>query len=335
MKVAVVILNYNGAEHLRHFLPSVVQNTVAADVVVADNGSTDESLQLLESEFASVRIVALDRNYGFAEGYNRALAQLGEYDCFVLLNSDVMTPEGWLEPLVATLVSHGSIVAVGPKILSYKEPDKFEYAGASGGFIDYLGYPLCRGRILSTIEQDRGQYDTAREVFWASGAAFCCRADLFHAMGGFDGDFFAHMEEIDLCWRMQLAGYKIMSEPKSVVYHLGGGTLPNESPNKLYLNYRNNLAMLYKCAPTTQRLTVAILRPIADMLSMAIYLLKGQFKLANATLRAYRDFMLWHKELSRKRKAIRGNAKAESKLIYRGSMVLRYMLGRHTFNDMI
>ena len=215
------------------------------------------------------------------------------------------------------------------------EHDKFEYAGAAGGFIDYLGYPLCRGRILSTIEQDRGQYDTAREVFWASGAAFCCRADLFHAMGGFDGDFFAHMEEIDLCWRMQLAGYKIMSEPKSVVYHLGGGTLPNESPNKLYLNYRNNLAMLYKCAPTTQRLTVAILRPIADMLSMAIYLLKGQFKLANATLRAYRDFMLWHNELSRKRKAIRGNAKAESKYIYGGSMVVRYMLGRHTFNDMI
>ena len=335
MKVAVVILNYNGAEHLRHFLPSVVQNTVAADVVVADNGSTDESLQLLESEFASVRIVALDRNYGFAEGYNRALAQLGEYDCFVLLNSDVMTPEGWLEPLVATLVSHSSIAAVGPKILSYKEPDKFEYAGASGGFIDYLGYPFCRGRILSTLEQDRGQYDNMREVFWVSGAAFCVRRSAFEELGGFCGDFFAHMEEIDLCWRMQLAGYKIMSEPKSVVYHLGGGTLPNESPNKLYLNYRNNLAMLYKCAPTGQRLAVAVLRPLADMMSVAIYLLKGQFKLANATLRAYRDFFAWRKELSLKRQAIRSNAKAESGLIYKGSMVVRYMLGRHTFNDMI
>jgi GT2 family glycosyltransferase len=256
-------------------------------------------------------------------------------ECYILLNSDVEVTKGWVEPLVEMIQSDESIAAVAPKLLSDVERNKFEYAGAAGGFIDYLGYPLCRGRILSTIEQDRGQYDTAREVFWASGAAFCCRADLFHAMGGFDGDFFAHMEEIDLCWRMQLAGYKIMSEPKSVVYHLGGGTLPNESPNKLYLNYRNNLAMLYKCAPTTQRLTVAILRPIADMLSMAIYLLKGQFKLANATLRAYRDFMLWHKELSRKRKAIRGNAKAESKLIYGGSMVLRYMLGRHTFNDMI
>ena len=316
-------------------MPSVVGNTPAeVRIVVADNGSADDSVEFLKEHYPSVEIIQLEKNYGFAEGYNRALKMV-DAECYILLNSDVEVTKGWIEPLVEMIQSDESIAAVAPKLLSDVERDKFEYAGAAGGFIDYLGYPLCRGRILSTIEQDRGQYDTAREVFWASGAAFCCRADLFHAMGGFDGDFFAHMEEIDLCWRMQLAGYKIMSEPKSVVYHLGGGTLPNESPNKLYLNYRNNLAMLYKCAPTTQRLTVAILRPIADMLSMAIYLLKGQFKLANATLRAYRDFMLWHKELSRKRKAIRGNAKAESKLIYGGSMVVRYMLGRHTFNDMI
>ena len=335
MQTAVVILNWNGRKHLEHYMPSVVGNTPAeVRIVVADNGSADDSVEFLKGHYPSVEIIQLEKNYGFAEGYNRALKMV-DAECYILLNSDVEVTKGWIEPLVEMIQSDVSIAAVAPKLLSDVERDKFEYAGAAGGFIDYLGYPLCRGRILSTIEQDRGQYDTAREVFWASGAAFCCRADLFHAMGGFDGDFFAHMEEIDLCWRMQLAGYKIMSEPKSVVYHLGGGTLPNESPNKLYLNYRNNLAMLYKCAPTTQRLTVAILRPIADMLSMAIYLLKGQFKLANATLRAYRDFMLWHKELSRKRKAIRGNAKAESKHIYRGSMVVRYMLGRHTFNDMI
>ncbi len=335
MQTAVVILNWNGRKHLEHYMPSVVGNTPAeVRIVVADNGSADDSVEFLKGHYPSVEIIQLEKNYGFAEGYNRALKMV-DAECYILLNSDVEVTKGWVEPLVEMIQSDESIAAVAPKLLSDVERDKFEYAGAAGGFIDYLGYPLCRGRILSTIEQDRGQYDTAREVFWASGAAFCCRADLFHAMGGFDGDFFAHMEEIDLCWRMQLAGYKIMSEPKSVVYHLGGGTLPNESPNKLYLNYRNNLAMLYKCAPTTQRLTVAILRPIADMLSMAIYLLKGQFKLANATLRAYRDFMLWHKELSGKRRAIRGNAKAESKHIYGGSMVVRYMLGRHTFNDMI
>ena len=335
MQTAVVILNWNGRKHLEHYMPSVVGNTPAeVRIVVADNGSADDSVEFLKGHYPSVEIIQLEKNYGFAEGYNRALKMV-DAECYILLNSDVEVTKGWIEPLVEMIQSDKSIAAVAPKLLSDVERDKFEYAGAAGGFIDYLGYPLCRGRILSTIEQDRGQHDTAREVFWASGAAFCCRADLFHAMGGFDGDFFAHMEEIDLCWRMQLAGYKIMSEPKSVVYHLGGGTLPNESPNKLYLNYRNNLAMLYKCAPTTQRLTVAILRPIADMLSMAIYLLKGQFKLANATLRAYRDFMLWHNELSRKRKAIRGNAKAESKYIYGGSMVVRYMLGRHTFNDMI
>ena len=335
MQTAVVILNWNGLKHLVHYMPSVVGNTPAeVRIVVADNGSTDDSVAFLREQYPSVEIIQLDKNYGFAEGYNRALKQI-DAECYILLNSDVEVTKGWTEPLVEMIESDKNIAAVTPKLLSDVERDKFEYAGAAGGFIDFLGYPLCRGRILSTIEQDRGQYNNAREVFWASGAAFCCRADVFHAMGGFDGDFFAHMEEIDLCWRMQLAGYKIMSEPKSVVYHLGGGTLPNESPNKLYLNYRNNLAMLYKCAPTGQRLAVAVLRPLADMMSVAIYLLKGQFKLANATLRAYRDFFAWRKELSLKRQAIRSNTKAESGLIYKGSMVLRYMLGRHTFNDMI
>ena len=227
---AVVILNWNGRKHLEQFLPSVIQHTPQqVDIVVADNGSTDDSVEFLRREYPNVKLVLLDRNYGFADGYNRALKQV-DAECFVLLNSDIEVTEGWLEPLVATLQNNSQVAAVAPKLLSYVERQRFEYAGAAGGFIDYLGYPFCRGRILSTIEQDEGQYDTPCEVFWASGAAFCCKADVFRALGGFDADFFAHMEEIDLCWRMQLQGYKVMVAPRSVVYHLGGGTLPNESP---------------------------------------------------------------------------------------------------------
>ena len=334
-QTAVVILNWNGQKHLAHYMPSVVKHTSTdARIVVADNGSTDDSVSFLQENYPSVEILRLDKNYGFAEGYNRALREI-QAKYYILLNSDVEVTAGWIEPLIEMLQQDDAIAAVAPKLLSDVERDKFEYAGAAGGFIDYLGYPLCRGRILSTIEQDKGQYDSPREVFWASGAAFCCRAEIFHKLGGFDKDFFAHMEEIDLCWRMQLAGYKVMSEPRSVVYHLGGGTLPNESPGKLYLNYRNNLAMLYKCAPTMQRFTVAILRPLADLLSVLIYLLKGEIKLAAATLRAYRDFFALHKELGKKRKAVRSSRVAESGNIYRGSMVVRYMLGRHKFDNMI
>ena len=233
------------------------------------------------------------------------------------------------------LESHPDVAAVAPKILSYNTREVFEYAGAAGGFIDFLGYPFCRGRILSHVERDEGQYDSPREVFWASGAAFCCRAEIFHRLGGFDADFFAHMEEIDLCWRMQIAGYKVMVEPRSRVYHLGGGTMPNESPDKLYLNYRNNLAMIFKCAPPVQRLAAAVIRPMTDMLSTLIYILKGNMHLAGATLRAYRDFLAWHHALARKRREIRSARRAESKQIYRGSIVLRYMAGRRTFGNIM
>ena len=335
IKTAVVILNWNGRQHLEQFLPSVVEHTPAsAQIVVADNGSTDDSVAFLREHHPTISIIALPKNYGFAEGYNRALEQV-DAECFVLLNSDVEVTEGWLEPLVATITNDSSVAAVAPKLLSYGKRDHFEYAGAAGGFIDFLGYPFCRGRILSTVEQDRGQYDSPREVFWASGAAFCCRADVFRMLGGFDGDFFAHMEEIDLCWRMQLAGYRIMVEPRSVVYHLGGGTLPNESPQKLYLNYRNNLAMLFKCAPTPQRLVVAVARPVCDMLSAVLYALRGKWPLAKATLRAYRDFIDAHRYLNKKRHTTRSGRKAESKMIYRGSIVLRYAFGRKTFGNML
>ena len=297
---------------LRQFLPSVVEHSILpkalgeAVVYVADNGSTDGSLALLAKEFPTVRTIVFEENYGFADGYNRAFEQI-DAEYAVLLNSDVMTPENWLTPLIERLESDPTIAVVGPKIMSVAEPSKFEYAGAAGGFIDYLGYPFCRGRILSTTEQDSGQYDDSREVFWVCGAAFCVRSEVYHALGGLCGDFFAHMEEIDLCWRMQLAGYKVMVEPHSVAYHLGGGTMPNESPRKLYLNYRNNLSMLFKCAPTPQRLLVAVARPIADMLSALLYFVRGDKALAKATLEAYRDFMALHGALNKKRRAVRSS----------------------------
>jgi GT2 family glycosyltransferase len=256
-------------------------------------------------------------------------------ECFVLLNSDVEVTEGWLEPLVAMLSNNAQVGAVAPKLRSYGFRDMFEYAGAAGGYIDMLGYPFCRGRILSTVEQDYGQYDDAREVFWASGAAFCCRADLFRRLGGFDDDFFAHMEEIDLCWRMQLAGYKVMIEPRSVVYHLGGGTLPNDSPRKLYLNYRNNLTMLFKCAPSWQRCLVAVMRPVADAMAAVVYLAKGQTALAKAVWQAYKEFFMRHGELSHNRKAVRQKIKAESRTIYKGSIILRYALGVKKFGNLM
>ncbi len=334
MRTAVVILNWNGRQHLERFLGSVVSRTPRdIRIIVADNGSTDDSVAFTAENYPTVETILLDRNYGFAEGYNRALAQV-DADCFILLNSDVEVTEGWTEPLLAVLEGDPAVAAVAPKLLSYTERDRFEYAGACGGFIDLLGYPFCRGRILSTVEKDDGQYDSPREVFWASGAAFCCRAEHFRQAGGFDADFFAHMEEIDLCWRMQLAGRKIVVEPRSTVYHLGGGTLPNESPNKLYLNYRNNLAMLFKCAPMPQRMLAAAVRPAADMLSVIIYMVKGDFALAAATLRAYRDFLAMHRTLAAKRRAVRGNVKTEARHIYRSSIILRYMAGRRTFGDL-
>ena len=334
-RTAVVILNWNGRQHLEQFLPSVVAHTPQqVRIIVADNGSTDDSVAFLAQHYPAIEIIRLERNYGFAEGYNRALEQV-DAEFFILLNSDVEVTAGWVEPLVATLTNNRSVAAVAPKLRSYGNRDHFEYAGAAGGYIDVLGYPFCRGRILSTLEQDKGQYDTAQEVFWASGAAFCCRADVFRMLGGFDADFFAHMEEIDLCWRMQLQGYKIMVEPHSTVYHLGGGTMPNESPRKLYLNYRNNLSMLFKCAPTWQRILVAVARPAADMLSALIYLLRGDKALAKATIEAYRDFFALHGELNKKRKAVRSACKAESDRIYRGSIVLRYAVGKRFFGNLM
>ena len=274
-RVKIVILNWNGRDYLKRFLPTLVSRTPGAGIVVADNGSTDDSVRFLERSYPQVELLRLDRNYGYAEGYNRALAGLNaEY--FVLLNSDVEVTEGWLDPLVRTLDGDGSVAAVSPKIRSFGEPDKFEYAGAAGGFIDFLGYPFCRGRILDSIESDKGQYDDPREVFWASGACMAVRADVFRSLGGFDGDFFAHMEEIDFCWRAQLAGYAVRVEPRSCVLHVGGGTLPNNSPQKIYLNFRNNLCMLFKNLSPLSFWPVLFARMALDGAAALVFRVQGR-----------------------------------------------------------
>lgn len=334
MRTAVVILNWNGLQHLQHYLPRVVATTVDADIVVADNGSTDGSVEWLQAEMPSVQTVLLDRNYGFAEGYNRALAQIEGYDVFVLLNSDIEPAEGWLAPLLEQLQRNDDVAVVVPKILDDKCRDKFEYAGAAGGFIDILGYPFCRGRILSAVEYDKGQYDTSRDVMWGSGAAFCCRASVFNSLGGFSAEFFAHQEEIDLCWRVWLAGYRVVVEPRSKVWHLGGATLSADSPFKTMLNHRNNLAMLYRCAPSWQRALVAVVRPLLDFAAAASYLVQGKRQSAKAVWQAWSDFLAWHKRLSAERKQIRSGVKREAP-IYFSSVVLRYLFGKREFNDMM
>ncbi len=302
LKVAIVILNWNGEDHLRRFLPSVVRYTTEpyARVVVADNGSTDGSLTMLRERFPEVEVVELDRNYGFAGGYNRALERI-EADLFLLLNSDVEVTCGWLAPLVERIVSDERIAAVMPKIRSYAEREMFEYAGAAGGLMDPLGYPYCRGRVLSRVERDMGQYDDACEIFWASGAAMLVRADLFRSLGGFDDDYFAHMEEIDLCWRAKNTGMSVWVEPRSTVYHLGGGTLSAESPYKLFLNFRNNLATLFKNLPSWWLIPVIFVRMCADGAVGAGYLLSGRFSRFAAVVKAHAAFYGMIRALMRKR----------------------------------
>ena len=330
MKTAVVILNWNGLRHLQHYLPRVVATTNEADIVIADNGSTDGSVAWLKEAMPEVQLVLLDKNYGFAEGYNRALAQLDGYDVFVLLNSDIEPTEGWLSPLIAQLQQNEDVAVVVPKILDDKDRSKFEYAGASGGFIDILGYPFCRGRILNCVEEDRGQYDTPCEVMWGSGAAFCCRADVYAELGGLANEFFAHQEEIDLCWRVWLSGRRVLVEPRSKVYHLGGATLSTDSPFKTKLNHRNNLAMLYRCASPMQRVLVAVVRPMLDLAAAVSYLVQGKKECAKAVWMAWYDFLRWHKRLAKERKAIRSDVKREAP-IYQGSIVLRYILGQKKY----
>lgn len=331
----VVILNWNGREHLERFLPSVVANTPpGVGIVVADNGSTDDSAEFTAGNFPNVEIIRLADNYGFAGGYNRALGQL-EADYFVLLNSDAEPAPGWLDPLLVKIGSDPKIAAVVPKLLSYDERGKFEYAGACGGFIDGLGYPFCRGRILSTVESDEGQYDSARDIFWGTGACLLVRADVFRELGGFDAGFFAHMEEIDLCWRAQLRGYRICVEPMSVVYHLGGGTLPQNTPRKTFLNFRNNLMMLYKNLSGRSLWWVLTIRMVLDGIAALGWLFAGKPEFFKAVRQAHREFRRLMPELKIMRREIQASGIAKPQFIYRGSIVLRYILGRKRFGNLM
>ncbi len=293
MKVAVVILNWNGRKLLSEYLGSVVEHTPAglADVIVADNGSTDDSVQYLRESFPQVELIEFSENYGFAEGYNRAIAQIApRYKYCVLLNSDVEVKDDWLTPLWQFMESHPEAGACQPTIRSLVEPDKFEYAGAAGGFLDRHGYPYCRGRIFDNVETDRGQYDTPMQVFWASGAALMVDIEVYLKCGGLDKEFFAHMEEIDLCWRIQLAGRQVWAVPQAHVYHLGGGSLPASNPRKTYLNFRNNLLMLHKNLPDSCRRGLLFRRRLLDTVAWVKFVVSGDRENASAVLRAHRDF---------------------------------------------
>ncbi len=291
--VAIVILNWNGRQFLQQFLPSVLATTYSnVEIIVADNGSTDDSIAFLRQSYPLVRIIALPDNGGFAKGYNDALKQV-KADYYVLLNSDVEVTPGWVEPVIDLMESDISISACQPKILMESQRNMFEYAGAAGGWIDYLGYPFARGRIFDVCEEDTAQYNDNAIVFWASGAAMFVRANVYHSCGGLDPFFFAHMEEIDLCWRMQLAGYKIMVCPASIVYHVGGGTLPKGNARKVYLNFRNNLIMLFKNLSTGELFWKLPLRIVLDIITACKGLLSGEPGYCVAVLKAHAGFAKW------------------------------------------
>jgi GT2 family glycosyltransferase len=292
-KVSVVIINFNGRLYLERFLPSVLASTYSnMELIIADNASTDDSLAFLQSAYPSVRIIKLKRNHGYAGGYNEALKEV-KSDYYVLLNSDVEVRPGWIEPVIELMEKDPSIGACQPKILSYNQKDHFEYAGGAGGWLDCLGYPFARGRIFDICEVDSGQYDDTQKIFWASGAALFVRAELFHEAKGLDTYFFAHMEEIDFCWRLQLLGYGIYACPASEVYHIGGGTLPKGNERKVFLNFRNNMIMMAKNLPRRQSFWKIPLRVIMDFISATKSLFAGQFVYFLAVGEAHLAFLKW------------------------------------------
>lgn len=326
IKTSVVILNWNGAKLLNQFLPTVLMHTQTEDceVVVADNNSSDNSVEMMQQYFPEVKLILLDKNYGFAEGYNRALQQINS-KYVVLLNSDVETSPNWLHPMIEHLERYPETAAVQPKILSYADKSKFEYAGAAGGYIDRYGYPYCRGRILHELEEDRGQYDKPVQVFWASGACLCMRRADYMEVGGLDNDFFAHMEEIDLCWRLLARGKKVMCLPQSTVYHVGGASLDSESPRKVHLNFRNNLLMIYKNAPLMKLIEVLLVRMVLDAAAAAHFLVQGRWKHAQAVANAYSDFIEMRPAFKYKRKknlnlTIQSNIPQQ----YKGSLLFEF-----------
>jgi GT2 family glycosyltransferase len=325
-KIAIVILNWNGKKYLESFLPSVCSSTYPnLEIVIGDNGSSDGSVLFLQEEYPFIRVIETGVNLGFTGGYNEVLKAV-EADYFILLNSDVEVTPNWVEPLITLMEKDPSIAACQPKIRAYYQKNEFEHAGAAGGFIDKFGYPFCAGRILDTVETDQGQYNSSREIFWASGAALCIKAAAWKKAQGFDRDFFAHMEEIDLCWRLKAMGYKIWYCSESVVYHVGGGTLNKENPFKTYLNFRNNLFMLQKNLPFWRSLFTIFIRFWLDFLALLHFLLQGKRKDAIAVSKAHVNFFRNFKKTVRKRKQIKKTKSISN--IYQGSIIWLYFVKR-------
>ena len=331
--IAVVILNWNGQQWLEKFLPTVIEKSSMANIYIADNASTDDSISLIENNFPSVKIIQNQLNEGYAKGYNDALKDLKE-KYFVLLNSDIEVTNNWIKPIINLMEENPNISACQPKILDYNNKDSFEYAGASGGYIDNLGYPFTRGRIFDSIESDNNQYDDVKEIFWASGACFFVRADHFNEVNGFDNDFFAHQEEIDLCWRLKIKGYQIMVHPRSVVYHVGGGTLDDSSPFKTYLNFRNNLFMLTKNLNFFSLLITLYFRlPLDGIAAVTLLKKKNGFLHLLAVLRAHLVFYVSIPRLLFKRQINTAKTNLVGKMGF--SILVKYYLeGKTKFSEL-
>ena len=337
-KTAIIILNWNGLSYLKMFLAIVLENSRDEETVVcvADNGSTDGSPEWVAENFKEIKLILLKKNHGFAEGYNLALNQI-DARYFVLLNSDIEVTKNWLIPLVTFMDNNPDVASCQPKVLSYYNKDQFEHAGAGGCFLDKYGYPFCRGRVLNIVEKDTGQYDSAINVFWSSGACMIVRSEAWKRCGGFDADFFAHMEEIDLCWRFHKAGYRVCFLPESVIYHIGGGTLPYSSPLKTYLNFRNSLFLLYKNLPDNKLNTVLFRRRILDGLAALYFLMKGSFKSVNAVWRAHMDYYKAMDKLKEKRKSVKMlEVNLTNETILNKSIVFEfYVKGNKTYRSLI
>lgn len=333
-QASVIILNYNGVNFLRKFLPSVVQYSQGHRVIVADNGSDDHSVSFLKENFPSVEIIPFQENYGFARGYNEAIKHI-DTPYSILLNSDVEVTGGWIEPVLALMEQNPKVAACQPKVRFFLQKNFFEHAGAGGGFIDIVAYPFCRGRIFDIIEKDEGQYDDVVPIFWATGACFFTRTDLFREMGGFDEIFHAHMEEIDLCWRMHARGYEVYYQPESVVYHVGGGTMPVSNPVKTYLNFRNSTGMLFKNLPSHQLLWRLPLKIALDLLAAVKFFLEGRNRDGKAVLQSITDFARnlgkWKKHRKKVTVRLKG---ASSGVLPRLLVSERYLKGKKYFSEL-
>ncbi|SEI88003.1 hypothetical protein SAMN05216327_104367 [Dyadobacter sp. SG02] len=327
--VAIVILNYNGQHYLEKFLPKVIEYSGSHAIWIADNASTDHSLEWLNTHYPELNTLVINENKGYAGGYNDALRRI-QADYYILLNSDIEVTENWIAPVIAFMESDPLIAACQPKIRAYDLPTHFEYAGAAGGYMDYLGYPFCRGRIFDTREEDLGQYDDEKDVFWATGACLFVKSSAFHAASGFDESFFAHMEEIDLCWRLLNMRYRITYCGKSTVYHVGGGTLHKSNPKKTFLNYRNNLIMLYKNLPKGRRWKTVLIRLVLDGISSVRFMATGAWPDVLAIVRAHFAFYGMIPELTRKIPRTRYRAP----LYYRSVVWEYFVLGKHKFEKL-